>query len=73
MRRIWILNDLFVEPLHRSKGVAKLLKTAEQHARDTEAVRIVLSTQVSNTAAQALYASLGYLRDEMFYHYALSL
>jgi GNAT superfamily N-acetyltransferase len=74
MRRIWILNDLFVKQSHRQQGVAKLLMSAaENYARETAAVRIILSTQMSNLAAQALYESLGYSKDREFYHYALQL
>jgi ribosomal protein S18 acetylase RimI-like enzyme len=74
MKRVWILNDLFVEENYRKKGVAKLLMNAAANfARETEAVRIILSTQMSNVAAQALYESLGYSKNEEFYHYALRL
>jgi ribosomal protein S18 acetylase RimI-like enzyme len=74
MKRIWILNDLFVEEAFRKKGVAKLLMSAaENFARKTESVRIVLSTQISNMAAQSLYESLGYIKDKDFCHYALQL
>jgi GNAT superfamily N-acetyltransferase len=74
MKRVWILNDLFVREIHRKKGAAKLLMyAAETFARETGAVRIILSTQISNAAAQALYESLGYRKDENFYHYSLSL
>jgi ribosomal protein S18 acetylase RimI-like enzyme len=74
MKRIWILNDLFVMEQYRQQGVAKaLMNAAENFARESGAVRIALSTQVSNGAAQALYKSLGYGKDENFYHYALQL
>ncbi|MGG6267018.1 GNAT family N-acetyltransferase [Leptolyngbya sp. AN03gr2] len=74
MRRVWILNDLFVEQSHRQQGIAKrLIDTAESFARETGAVRIALSTQISNATAQTLYESRGYVRDESFYHYSLSL
>ncbi|MBD2124236.1 GNAT family N-acetyltransferase [Trichocoleus sp. FACHB-262] len=74
MKRVWILNDLFVEPTCRNQGVAKLLlKTAEDFARQTEAIRISLATQISNVAAQSLYELLGYCKDEQFYHYSLKL
>jgi len=74
MKPVWILNDLFVEENCRGKGVAKLLMSAaENFARETGAVRIILATQISNIAAQALYESLGYSKDEEFYHYALRL
>jgi GNAT superfamily N-acetyltransferase len=74
MKRVWILNDLFVEEAHRRKGIANsLMDTAEKFARETEAVRIILATQISNMLAQELYESRGYLKDEEFYHYALRL
>jgi GNAT superfamily N-acetyltransferase len=74
MRRIWILNDLFVEESYRKRGVAKLLMSAaEEFARETGAIRIILSTQISNIAGQAIYESRGYSKDEEFYHYALRL
>jgi GNAT superfamily N-acetyltransferase len=74
MKRIWILNDLFVEETDRRKGAAKLLlSAAEDLARQTEAIRIILATQISNTTARSLYESRGYCRDEEFYHYALRL
>ena len=74
MKRIWILNDLFVVATHRRKGIARLLmETAKQYAQETGAVRIVLSTKMSNNLAQALYESLGYTKDEEFYHYSLPL
>jgi ribosomal protein S18 acetylase RimI-like enzyme len=74
MKRIWILNDLFVGESYRKKGVAKsLIRAAENFAQQTGAVRIILATQVSNVAAQSLYESLGYVKDQDFYHYALQL
>ncbi|MEM7727077.1 MAG: GNAT family N-acetyltransferase [Cyanobacteria bacterium P01_A01_bin.45] len=74
MKRVWILNDLFIEEAYRKQGVAKLLmKTAEDFARDTGAVRITLGTQIDNIAAQALYESLGYSKNGDFYHYLLGL
>jgi GNAT superfamily N-acetyltransferase len=74
MKRVWILNDLFVEEAYRKKGVAKsLIKAAEKFARETGAVRIILATQITNIAAQSLYESLGYIKDRDFYHYAVKL
>lgn len=74
MKRVWILNDLFINEDYRGKGVAKsLMSAAENFARETGCVRIVLATQISNVAAQSLYESRGYTKDEEFYHYALRL
>lgn len=68
MRRLWILNDLFVASSFRRSGVAKLLmQRAEQHARDTGAVGLTLSTAVNNVSAQQLYRSQLYRKDEQFF------
>jgi GNAT superfamily N-acetyltransferase len=74
MKRVWILNDLFVQGSHRRKGIAKsLISEAENFAQRTGAVRIILATQLSNLAAQSLYQSLGYIKDQDFYHYTRQL
>jgi GNAT superfamily N-acetyltransferase len=74
MKRVWILNDLFVEETARCQGVGtQLMQVAESFARQTGAVRIALSTQMANQKAQSLYESRGYVKDEVFYHYSLAL
>lgn len=70
-RRIWVLNDLFVLPSVRGQGIARaLLNAAKAHAIATGAKRLALST-AHNNPAQKLYESLGYQRDNEFYHYSL--
>lgn len=72
--RSWILNDLFVSPAHRGTGAGKaLMNRARSHALETGAGGLSLATQRTNLAAQRLYESLGWKRDEDFYHYELSL
>lgn len=74
MKRVWILNDLYVKESHRQKGVARLLmNTAQEYAKASGAIRVILATHISNTNAQKLYKSQGYIKDEEFYHYALRL
>jgi GNAT superfamily N-acetyltransferase len=74
MKPIWILNDLFVAEDYRKQGVAQqLMTTAEAFARETGAIRMTLSTQISNAVARSLYESRGYVRDDEFHHYTLSL
>lgn len=73
-QRIYILNDLFVAPGARRQGVAAcLLSQAAQFGRAIGAVRLSLSTALDNAAAQKLYESMGWKRDDMFCHYDLSL
>jgi ribosomal protein S18 acetylase RimI-like enzyme len=75
MRPIWYLEDLFVIAAARRRGVGRgLMLHAEQFARETGAERLTLSTAHDNHAAQALYRSVGYVRDDVFwqFHRALS-
>ncbi|HJU08531.1 MAG TPA: GNAT family N-acetyltransferase [Rhodanobacteraceae bacterium] len=73
-RRLWILNDLFVAESAGGRGVARaLMDAAHKYARQTGAIRLVLQTARDNARAQALYESLGYVRDEGMYEYSLEL
>jgi ribosomal protein S18 acetylase RimI-like enzyme len=73
MARTFVLNDLFVAPHQRRKGVGEmLLQAAAEFARNVGAVRLTLSTAVTNAAAQALYESAGWRRDDKFYVYNLA-
>ncbi|NJK55538.1 MAG: GNAT family N-acetyltransferase [Pleurocapsa sp. SU_5_0] len=74
MQRVWILNDLFVLREKRNQGIAKaLMNKAKDHAISTNAVRIILATEVTNQIGQNLYESMGYRHFDDFYHYMLSL
>ena len=72
MKRLWVLNDLFVAPEARRLGVSRaLLERARTFAAETQAQGLTLSTAVDNYTAQALYESAGWKRDEEFYVYHL--
>jgi len=74
LKRLWILNDLFVRSDIRRGGVGRaLLERARLHAVETGAKGLVLSTGVGNKAAQTLYESCGWQRDDEFLHYYLLL
>lgn len=74
MKRLWILNDLFVAPEARHSGAGRaLLERARALAHETEARGLMLQTAVDNITAQALYESAGWQRDEQFYVYNLYL
>lgn len=67
MRRIWILNDLFVDPRHRRQGLGHaLMNAAEQFARDDDAKGLVLTTQKTNVTAKALYEACEWKQDIVF-------
>jgi ribosomal protein S18 acetylase RimI-like enzyme len=66
----WVLYDLYVDARARRSGVAQaLLERALSHARASGASVVTLETAVDNTAAQALYESTGWKRDNDFYTY----
>ena len=74
MARSYVLNDLFVAPQGRRKGVGTaLLSAAVKYASNIGAVRVSLATAVTNATAQAVYEAAGWKRDEQFlvYHFAL--
>lgn len=72
--RILILNDLFVVPDARRAGVGTLLlHAAADFGKAVGAVRLTLSTEVSNTSAQALYEALGWKLQTDFCVYNLAL
>ena len=67
--RIFILNDLFVNELGRRKGVGSaLLSAAAGYAKAVGAIRLALSTALTNTNAQALYEAEGWERDDDFFY-----
>jgi GNAT superfamily N-acetyltransferase len=73
-KQIFILNDLFVGPAARRSGVGHgLLQAAADFGRGAGAVRLTLSTALTNTPAQSLYEAAGWRRDEVFCSYNLAL
>jgi ribosomal protein S18 acetylase RimI-like enzyme len=74
MARAFVLNDLYVAPEARRRGVARaLLHAAVAFGKGQRAVRITLSTQVGNAAAQALYASMGWMLQTDYHVYGFRL
>ncbi|MGD1070390.1 MAG: GNAT family N-acetyltransferase [Bryobacteraceae bacterium] len=72
--RIFVLNDLYVQPEARRQGVGSLLlAAAAQFGSAAGAVRLTLSTEIANEAAQALYERAGWTRQTDFYVYNLPL
>ena len=68
---IFTLYDLFVAPAARRCGAGRaLLLAAERHAAASGKVRLDLTTARNNRAAQSVYESLGWVRDEVFLSYS---
>ena len=67
---ICTLYDLFVAPDARKSGAGRaLMQAAHEHAKQHGFARLDLSTARTNDKAQALYESLGWVRDEVFLYY----
>jgi len=75
--RNWVLNDLYVVPAWRGKGVGRqLIDTAAAFAKEQAAVHLQLETGVENVIAQKLYEDMGFVRQRPaadFYLYRLTL
>ena len=70
MKRLWVLNDLFVAPDARKSGAGRaLLERAERWAAETGAKGLTLSTEITNLPAQRLYEACGWTKDDEFIHY----
>ena len=71
---ILILYDLFVKTEARGNGHGRaLMNKATEFAKSQGYNRLELSTATDNFIGQSLYESLGYERDNDFYHYSLEI
>lgn len=74
LKRVWILNDIYVAEDARRQLVAdRLLQTAKKMAKDTNAIRLRVATSQNNLAAQKTYESIGFREDAVFKNYTLEL
>lgn len=70
MKRLWLLNDLYVNPAYRSKGVSiALINECKTLCRSTNACGLILETAKDNVVGNNLYARTGFLRDEAHNYY----
>ena len=72
MKRVWVLNDLFVLAEPRKSGIGSaLVKTAIEFAKKDGAIRVSLSTAKDNPAKK-LYEQLGFVESSFkFYNYSI--
>ncbi|MEM8999916.1 MAG: GNAT family N-acetyltransferase [Bacteroidota bacterium] len=69
LQPFFILNDLFVKPGVRKKGVGKaLLEKAKSYCIQLKYKGLALETAIDNPA-QKLYETLGWKKDPKVYHY----
>lgn len=69
-----LLNDLYVVPAARRRGVGlALMRAVEAFALANGARHLELTTQVHNRTAQRLYEAAGWGRDDAFHTYTREL
>lgn len=71
MKRLWILNDLYVKEEYRKKGVARsLIDHCKKLAHVTQAAGLMLETGKNNLEGNVLYPTEGFkLIDESNFYF----
>jgi GNAT superfamily N-acetyltransferase len=73
MKRLWLLNDLYVLPELRGFGIGKMLiERSKQLCAETGACGLSLETEKTNETGNALYPKMGFERDDEhnYYHWS---
>ncbi len=74
MKRLWLLNDLFVHPKFRGQGVSKMLiEAAKDHCIKTGGCAILLETGKDNDIGNQLYPRTGFEMNDVsnFYEWSV--
>ena len=65
MKKLWLLNDLFVKPEFRGKGISvKLIERAKKLVTNSFACAMFLETEKSNLIGNNLYPKTGFELNE---------
>ncbi|MEO6405500.1 MAG: GNAT family N-acetyltransferase [Ferruginibacter sp.] len=70
MKKLWLLNDLFVDEKHRGKGISiALINKCKELCITTDALGLMLETSKNNMEANKLYQKTGFLlkQDTNYY------
>ncbi|AQX83672.1 GNAT family N-acetyltransferase [Elizabethkingia bruuniana] len=73
MKKLWILNDLYVEEEYRQKGISvALIDKAKELCRETGACQLSLETSKTNRVGNNLYPKTDFQLDteSNFYYWA---
>lgn len=71
MKRLWLLNDLFVEDSYRGRGISVLLiEEAKKLCSETNACGLILETAKSNAIGNKLYPKMGFSLDMEHNYYS---
>lgn len=64
MKRLWLLNDLYVNPAFRRQNISvQLINRAKDLVKETDACGLVLETAKSNNIGNKLYPKTGFVID----------
>ena len=71
LKRLWLLNDLFVKEQYRKKGIArKLIDRCKKLTEETKASGLLLETAKNNLEGNVLYPTEGFtLIDESNFYF----
>ena len=65
MKKLWLLNDLYVNLKYRGKGISiKLIERAKKLVADSSACSMFLETEKSNLIGNSLYTKTGFKPNE---------
>lgn len=71
MKPLWLLNDLYVKPMHRGQGHSiALIDAAKKLAIDTDAAGLILETAKTNDVGNQLYPKTGFVCDHDHNYYS---
>jgi GNAT superfamily N-acetyltransferase len=71
MKKLWLLNDLFIHPQHRGQGVSvQLMETAQEWAIGTHSAGLILETAKDNVIGNLLYPRTGFTLDKEHNYYS---
>ena len=64
MKKLWLLNDLFIVENYRGKGISKqLIEKCKEVCTDTGACGLMLETAKTNKTGNNLYVKTGFVLD----------
>ncbi|MBC7888132.1 MAG: GNAT family N-acetyltransferase [Ferruginibacter sp.] len=70
MKRLWLLNDLFIQPEFRNKGISiALINECKNLCRITNSCGMVLETAKDNIIGNSLYLKTGFIPDNDHHYY----
>lgn len=71
MKKLWLLNDLFVHPDERRQGISKdLIEACKTLCRETGACGLILETARGNEIGNKLYPAAGFSLDREHNYYS---